>query len=45
MPKSVNAISPSSRAVNPDHAVLGLHFDGDIEQPVLVFAQLLGDAA
>ena len=46
MPKSVKAISPSSDGVvDPDHAVLELHFDSDFEQPVLVFAKLLGDAA
>ena len=31
-------------AVDPDHAVFGFHFVGDVEEPVLVFAEILGDA-
>jgi hypothetical protein len=34
-----------SEAVDPNHAVLGLHIVGYIEEPVLVFAEILGDAA
>ena len=31
-------------AVDPDHAVLWLHFDGDVEQEVDVLAEVFGDA-
>jgi hypothetical protein len=31
-------------AIHPDHAVLGLHFNSYIEQPVFVFAKFPGDA-
>ena len=30
--------------VDPDDAILGFHFVGDVDQPVLVFAEILGDA-
>jgi hypothetical protein len=30
-------------AIDPDHAVLGLHFNSYIEQPVFVFAKFPGD--
>lgn len=32
-----------SVAIDPDHAVLDLHFDGDVPQPIFVFAEVLGD--
>ena len=32
-------------AIDPDHAVLDIHFHGDVEQPVLVFVEFLGDTA
>jgi hypothetical protein len=31
--------------INPDHAVFDFHVDGDFEQPVLIFAEFLGDTA
>jgi len=31
-------------AIDPDDTVLDFHFVGDVLQPVLVFAELLGDA-
>jgi hypothetical protein len=31
-------------AVDPDHAVFGLHFESDVEEEVDVFAEFLGDA-
>src|SRR5271165_626794 len=34
----------SPEAQDPDDAVLGLHFDGDVEQEVDVLAEVLGDA-
>ena len=34
-----------SDALDPDDAVLDLHFAGDIPQPVLVFAEVLGDTS
>ena len=30
-------------AIDPDHAVFGLHLHGDFEEPVLVFSKFLGD--
>ncbi len=43
-PKSVKAMTPSSsEALDPDHAVLRLHFDGDVEEEVDVFAEILCD--
>ena len=38
-PKSVNAISLVTRPVDRDQAVFLVHFDGDVAQPVLVFAE------
>ena len=32
-----------SNAIDPDAAVLGVHFAGDVGQPVFVFAEVLGD--
>ena len=32
-----------SDAIDPDDAVLDLHFVGDVPQPVFVFAEVLGD--
>ena len=32
-------------SVDPDHAVFDVHFVGDVEQPVFVFAEIFGDAA
>ena len=32
-------------ALDPDQAVLRLHFEGDVEEDVDVFAEFLGDAA
>jgi hypothetical protein len=32
------------KAVDPDQAVLRLHFDGDVEQEVDVLAEVFGDA-
>ena len=32
-------------AIDPDEAVLGIHFIGDVAQPVLIFAEMLGDAS
>jgi hypothetical protein len=32
-----------SNAVDPDDAVLGIHFIGDVPQPVFVFAEVLSD--
>jgi hypothetical protein len=29
--------------LDPDHAVLRLHFEGDVEEPIDVFAEFLGD--
>jgi len=29
--------------IDPDHAVFGFHLHGDVEEPVLVFAKVLGD--
>ena len=34
----------SPEAQDPDDAVLGLHFDGDVEQEVDVLAEVFGDA-
>ena len=31
-------------AIDPDDAVLDLHFVGDVPQPILVLAELFGDA-
>jgi hypothetical protein len=44
MPKSVKAMTLSSPAVDPDQAVLLVHFAGDVPQPVLVLAEHFGDA-
>ena len=33
-----------SDAVDPDDTVLDFHFVGNVVQPILVFAELLGDA-
>ena len=45
MPKSVNAKTPSfSDAVGPDDTVFDFHLAGDVPQPILVFAELLGHA-
>jgi hypothetical protein len=33
-----------ARTVDPDQAVLLVHFVGDVRQPVLVLAEHLGDA-
>ncbi|OAF07553.1 hypothetical protein AYJ54_37615 [Bradyrhizobium centrolobii] len=33
-----------SDAIDPDGAVLDLHFIGDVPQPVLIYAKILGDA-
>ena len=33
-----------AEAENPDEAVLGLHFDGDVEQEVDVLAEVFADA-
>ena len=33
-----------AEAQDPDEAVLGLHFDGDVEQEVDIFAEVFGDA-
>ena len=46
MPKSVNAMTLSSHAgaVDPDQAVLLIHFIRDVPQPVLVLAEHFGDA-
>jgi len=33
-----------AEAVDPDHAVLDLHFIGDLIEPVDAFAEALGDA-
>lgn len=33
-----------SDAIDPDDAVFDLHFIGDVPQPVLIFAEVLGDA-
>lgn len=30
-------------SLDPDHAVLELHFQGDVEEPVDVFAEFRGD--
>jgi hypothetical protein len=30
--------------VNPDHAILGIHFHGDIVEPVDALAEIGGDA-
>jgi len=30
-------------AIDPDDAVLGIHFVGDVVQPVFVFAEVLSD--
>jgi hypothetical protein len=44
IPKSVNAWTPSSPTpIYPDGAVLDLQFDGDIPQPIFVFAEILRD--
>ena len=46
IPKSVNAITPSSAdPVDPYQAVFGLHFGGDVEQPILVLTEFFGDLA
>ena len=34
-----------TRAVDPDQAVFLIHFDGDVAQPVLIFAEHRGDAS
>ena len=39
IPKSVKGLY----TVFPDTIVLGIHFVGDVPQPVLVFAEVLGD--
>jgi len=45
MPKSVNAMTSFvARSIDPDHAVLGIHFHGDVEQPVDALAEIGGDA-
>ena len=33
-----------SDPVDPNDAILDLHFIGDVRQPVFVFAEILGDA-
>ena len=33
-----------AKATDPDHAVLGVHFAGDIEQPVFAFAEIRRNA-
>jgi hypothetical protein len=44
MPKSVNARMPFfADAVDPDAAVLDVHFVSHVEQPIFVFAKFLGD--
>jgi hypothetical protein len=41
--KRLNAVFADP--IDPDHAVFGFHLHGDVEEPVLVFAEILGDAA
>ena len=43
MPKSERLDAVFSDAINPDDAVLDFHFVGDVPQPALVFAEVLGD--
>jgi hypothetical protein len=34
-----------SNAVDPDDAILSVHFIGDVPQPIFVFAEVLSDAS
>ena len=34
-----------SDAIDPDDAILDFHFIGNVPQPILVFAEVLGDAS
>ena len=44
-PKSVKAMTlVVAEAIDPDHAVLGLHFIGDVVEEVDAFTEALGDA-
>ncbi len=46
MPKSVNCHDAvGTWTVDPDQAVLFVHFVGDVPQPVLVFPEQFGDAS
>lgn len=34
-----------SDAIDPDDAILGVHFIGDVPQPIFVLAEVLSDAS